>query len=61
LSIKVQDASGGNWFASRVGNQFQVVRKDIPSTRIDYPAPQQSAELFVQDWSGNTVTVTAGS
>jgi hypothetical protein len=60
LSIKFQDASGGKWVAGRLGNQFLVVRTDIPSTRLDYPAPQQSAELSVQDWSGNTVTATAG-
>jgi hypothetical protein len=60
LSIGFKDASGGKWTARRVGNQFLIVRTDIPPTRFDYPAPRQSANLSVQDWSGNTVTATAG-
>jgi hypothetical protein len=60
LSIKFQDASGSEWTARRVGNQFLIVRTDIAPTNINYPAPRQSPDLSVVDWSGNTVTARAG-
>jgi hypothetical protein len=56
LFISYQDAAGAKWTARRVGNQFLIVRTDIPPTRFDYPAPRQSADLSVVDWSGRTVT-----
>jgi hypothetical protein len=60
LSIKYQDVSGGKWVARRVGNQFLIVRTDIPPTRFDYPAPRQSADLSIVNWSGSTVTTQIG-
>jgi hypothetical protein len=60
LSIQYQDASGATWTARRVGNQFLPVRTDIPATRLDYPALQQSADLSIVNWSGTTVTARVG-
>jgi alpha-tubulin suppressor-like RCC1 family protein len=60
LSIKYQDASGGKWVARRVGNQFLIVRTDIPPTRFDYPQPRQSTDLSIVNWSGSTVTAQVG-
>jgi hypothetical protein len=60
LSIQFKDASGGKWAARRVGNQFLFLRTDKSPTDSDYPAPRQSADLSVLNWSNNTVTARVG-
>jgi hypothetical protein len=59
LSISYRDAAGAEWSAGRVGDQFLIVRVGDPSA-ADYPAPRQSPDLTVQDWSGRTVTARVG-
>jgi hypothetical protein len=60
LWINYRDASGATWSARRVGNQFLIVRADIPPGRIDYTDPRLSADLSVVDRSGRTVTARVG-
>lgn len=60
LQIGFKDAADNTWAIRRAGDQFILVRTGLAPTNINYPAPQQSANLSMADASGRTVTIRTG-
>jgi hypothetical protein len=61
LSISYRTVLQDTWTARRVGDQFLMVRTGVSPTSVEYPGPQQSAELVVGDpRPGLLVTASVG-